>query len=80
MSYTVWCLRCGNAALQRKIDKEYATRLFAVATNTTIDKVHLCGNCVRTIDSMGVRIAKAKKQPKKPEPKKAEHPHTGEVF
>lgn len=55
--YTLFCLRCGRPAVQRKIDP-MVRRVFYVVTDKcqSVDDVRLCASCERMIDNAVYRI------------------------
>jgi hypothetical protein len=62
MNYTIFCQRCDRPAVQRKIDNTRAAWLFCSATSRTSDEVRLCASCIKTVESLGLSIAKSKKR------------------
>jgi hypothetical protein len=59
--YSTPCQRCTKRnAVQRKINNERPTWVFAAATNRTAEEVRLCASCVRTVDSLMFSVARAK--------------------
>jgi len=63
MSCALPCQRC-DRAVHRRIDQDRPARMFATATDRLglPSAVFLCSNCLRTLDSLLLSVARAAKR------------------
>ena len=65
MNYTVFCQRCDRPAVQRKLENTRVAWIYSAATDRRADEVRLCAGCIKTIESLGFSVARAKRRKEK---------------
>lgn len=60
--YTTYCQRCDRPAVQRRIENTRAAWVFGAATGRSGDEIRLCAGCIKTIESLALSVALAKKR------------------